>query len=346
MEDGKKLSGISLAGTILVDVVKTIDYFPPIGALANISKVSQAVGGSVPNTGIDLAKIDASLPIKCYGCIGNDAYGDFIVKRLNDHGIDSSGIIYTDELPTSFSDVMSIPTGERTFFHARGANSRFSPADIPIKELNCELLHVGYALLLDQFDAPDDEYGTVMARFLHDVQTLGIKTSVDMVSDNSCDYAAMILPILPFCDYLIINEYECCSIWGLSPSDKNGKSDYAAIRKAMELSISAGVREKVIIHCKEAGFLLDKTGSFTALPSLDIPGELIKGSVGAGDAFCAGALYSIYHGYDDAHLLSFASSAAACSLFEENSVDGMRDCVHIEDMKNRFKRKNIILSKE
>ena len=100
MVEEKQLSGISLAGTILVDVVKTIDYFPQIGALANISKVSQAVGGCVPNTGIDLARIDPAVPIKCYGCVGNDDYGHYIVRRLHEHGIDSSGIIPGGHIPS------------------------------------------------------------------------------------------------------------------------------------------------------------------------------------------------------------------------------------------------------
>ena len=57
----QKQGGITLAGNILTDVVKTVDCYPNIGMLANISDVSRAVGGCVPNTGIDLKKIDSSL---------------------------------------------------------------------------------------------------------------------------------------------------------------------------------------------------------------------------------------------------------------------------------------------
>ena len=72
---------------------------------------------------------------------------------------------------TGFSDVMSvIATGERTFFHHRGANAEFSPSDIDLSQLNCKMLHIGYILLLDRFDAPHTEHGTVMASFLRDAQ--------------------------------------------------------------------------------------------------------------------------------------------------------------------------------
>ena len=92
----------------------------------------------------------------------------------------------------------------------------------------------------------------------------------------------------------------------------------------MEKMADAGVRDKVIVHAKEVCFILDCiTSEFCEIPSLKIPKEEILGSVGAGDAFCAGCLYGIYHGYTNRQILEFASAAAASNLFSENSVDGM-----------------------
>ena len=94
-----------------------------------------------------------------------------------------------------------------------------------------------------------------------------------------------------------------------------------------------GIKDKVIIHCKKAGFCYDvKSGEFTVQPSVNIPKSAIKGSVGAGDAFCAGSLYGIYNNYDDKRILEFAAAAAACNLFAENSVDGMRPKSEIEKL--------------
>ena len=70
--------------------------------------------------------------------------------------------------------------------------------------------------------------------------------------------------------------------------------------------------------------MLDCKGRFTQVPSLKIPPEEIKGTVGAGDAFCAGCLYGIYNNYTDTQILEFASAAAACNLLEANAVDGMK----------------------
>ena len=235
---------------------------------------------------------------------------------------------------------MSLPYGERTFFHARGANAEFSPADIDLTALRCQMLHIGYILLLDSFDRDDPEYGTVMARFLREVQAYGIKTSVDVVSDSTADYKAKILPALRYCNYVILNEVESGMLTGLSPYREDGRPDLGHIRQTMRFMAEQGVRDKVIVHCQEAGFCYDvPTGQFTAVPSLEIPAEEIKGSVGAGDAFCAGSLYGIYHGFDDETMLRFASTAAACSLFAENSVDGMMSRRDLEQMEKRYGRK-------
>ena len=329
--------GITIAGNILTDIVKSIDCYPKIGMLSNIKDVSRAVGGCAPNTAIDLAKIDRNIPISVIGKIGDDEYGRYVLSQLSRYNVDCERVSISPDKPTSFSDVMSMPSGERTFFHARGANAEFSPEDIDITSLNSVILHIGYILLLDSFDKEDSEYGTVMARFLHNVQEHGIKTSVDVVSDSTADYKAKILPALKYCNYIILNELESSMLSDLDPYNADGGLNIDNIKKTMVYMAGCGVKEKIIVHCKKAGFCYDvPTGNFTVVPSVNIPKSEIKGSVGAGDAFCAGSLYGIYNNFDDKHMLEFAASAAACNLFSENSVDGMLSKNEIEKLPEKY----------
>lgn len=331
--------GIVIAGNIIADVVKNIVEYPKQGMLTYVSETTYAVGGCVPNTAINLAKIDRSIPICALGRVGSDENGGFILSQMQKNGIDTGKITVSTDTATSSCDVMSMPTGERTFFHTKGANAQFSPEDIDISSLECDLFHIGYVLLLDAFDRQDETYGTVMARFLREVQKKGIKTSVDMVSDSTADYAKTIVPALKYCNYVMINEIECCRIWGLAARTEDGGLDKVNIKNAMQKIAQAGVRDKVIIHSKEASFILNvKTGVYTEVPSLKIPAELIKGSVGAGDAFGASCLYGLYNHFSDSQILEFASAAAACSLFAANSVDGMRSRSEIETIMNKYGR--------
>ena len=329
--------GIAVCGNIIIDLVKNLDCYPKQGMMAYVQSVERAVGGCVSNTAIDLAKIDSTLPVSAVSRVGNDENGRFVTGVLKNHGIDISQISFSSTAPTSFSDVMSVSGGERTFFHAKGANAELDPDDIDLKALNCSILHTGYLLILEQFDKEDSEYGTRMARFLKKAQDEGIKTSIDIVSDTLGNYNKIVVPALRYCNYVIVNEIEATAVYKINPRKPNGELDLEAVKKAMLNMKKDGVKDKVIVHAKEMGICLDvKSGEFTKNKSLTIPKELIKGSVGAGDAFCAGALYGIYNNYADTETLRFAAAAAATSLFADNSTDGMRSKAEIEKIIKKY----------
>ena len=329
--------GIAVVGNIIIDLVKNLDCYPKQGMMAYVESIEKAVGGCVSNTAIDLAKIDSTLPVSAVSRVGNDENGRFVTSILKNHGIDISQISFSSTAPTSFSDVMSVSGGERTFFHAKGANAELDPDDINLNALNCSILHAGYLLILEQFDKEDKEYGTRMARFLKSAQDEGIKTSIDIVSDTLGNYNKIVVPALKYCNYVIVNEIEATAVYKINPRKPNGELDIEAVKKAMLNMKKDGVKDKVIVHAKEMGICLDvKSGAFTMVNSLKIPKELIKGSVGAGDAFCAGALYGLYNNYTDDETLLFAAAAAATSLFADNSTDGMKSKADIEKIIKKY----------
>ena len=319
-----KRIGIALAGNILTDNVKMVESYPEKGMLATISEESLAVGGCVPNTAIDIKKVDPEMQISVFGRVGNDYKGDYAVSEMAKVGIDVSGVIRTDTAPTSYSDVITVAgTGERTFFHNRGANKEFCPADVDLDKLNCKMLHAGYIMLLDYFDKYENGT-TPMADFLRNARAKGIKTSVDLVSESSGSFHEIATAALPNCDYVIINEIEAGTIVGIPARDKDGNLLDDNVKEIMQKLFSYGVHEKVIIHCPEKGFCLDKGGKYSVVPSLKLPKGYIKGSVGAGDAFCAGSLYAIYHDYKDEEILEFANRVAVSCLSAPDSVSGIK----------------------
>ncbi len=333
--------GIAIAGNMLVDHVKSVRTYPKAGMLADIVEVRRSVGGCVPNTLLDIAQMQSGIPLAALGRVGGDSDGQYIIQRLQCAGIDVSKVVLSEET-TSFSDAMSaLDSGERTFFHFRGANAAFCPADVDLEQLDCDLLHVGYVLLLDAFDAPDDQYGTVMARFLHDAQQKGILTSIDAVSDSRGRFAETVIPALRYCDYAIMNEIEGCAVSGLPPRDEQGDIIIENIEKTLRQFMEHGVRRRAVIHCPEAGYCMDAQSGFSAVPSLDLPKGYIQGSVGAGDAFCAGCLHQIYQNASAVQMLEYASAAAAANLSAADSVSGMKSESELQIMMKEWRRKNL-----
>lgn len=334
--------GIAIAGNLIADIVNIIDKYPEKLMLATVYSSERAVGGCVPNTLIDIAKMDSDIYLQAIGRLGNDDNGRFIISELNKYGIDTSGLRIDSRLPTAHCSVMSeVSGGARTFFSYCGANDVFCIEDVDIDSLECKMFHLGYMLLLKSIDGPDPDYGTKAAKLLHAVSKKGIKTSIDAVSAEGGRLAETVKPALKYCDYVILNEIETCQIAGISPCTDSGEISINNIKWAMEKLISLGVREKVIVHCTHAGMIMNRDGSFIAVPSLDIPPEDIKGSVGAGDAFAAGCLYGLYKGYGDRQILEYASAAAACNLFASDSVGGMKRRAEIEKMDTIYQRRKL-----
>ena len=334
---------VAIAGNILLDVVKQIDAWPEEGMLVNISEQRRSVGGCVCNTGIDLCTLSSEVEVIAYGKVGMDENGEWVLGQMCERGIDVSHVVKSPMLPTSYTDVMTVATtGQRTFFHARGANAAFSPADIDLKDLHCDLFHLGYLLLLDEMDAPDTTYGTKAARLLHDVQSKGIKTCIDLVSDQSGKFQKVVPPALKYCNYVVINEVEGGMLTGIDARNPDGVPNCTHLKEICKRMLQMGVRDAVVIHCPELSCSLEANGTFTVVPSLNVPKEAIVGTVGAGDAFCAGMLYAILTDRNMTDAMRLASCVAACNLAVADSVSGARPIEEVQKLETIYQRRPIL----
>lgn len=338
----EETSSIAIAGYIVADIVNAVDKYPDESMFANVLSSVNAVGGCVPNTAISIAKIDPDLFVSAIGKVGNDDHGKFLVSEMNKYGVDTSRIKTSYNTPTATSNVMQdMTTGTRTFFLSHGANAEFDIDDVDIENLDCSIFHIGYVYLLNKLDSADSEYGTRMARLLKAVSDKGIKTSIDAISSEDDKFAETIIPSLKYCNYVIFNEIEACSAAGISPRNADGSLNTANVIKAMEKLVDFGVKEKVIVHSTEAGFLMNKDKSLCIVPSLQLPPGYIKGSVGAGDSYAAGCLYGLYNRYEDKYLLEFASAVSASNLSEADSVSGIKPKAEIEKIMKNYDRQSL-----
>jgi len=319
----ENLNGIAIAGSILLDKIYEISAYPTSGELTQIRSINYAVGGCVPNVAIDIKKMLPSLDVLAVGKIGKDEEGEFITRALSENGVDISHVKLADT-KTSFTDVMSVKGGQRTFFTYPGASSHFGYSDIDFSNLSVKMFHLGYFLLLDKIDNGDG------IKILHEASERGIKTSIDLVSENSDRYS-LVIPCLKYTDNLIINETEAGMLTGIEPTNENLE---LIAKSLMEL----GVRERVIIHKPDVGVCLSKNG-FTAVMSYSLPDGFIKGTTGAGDAFCAGALIGIYEDKTDKEILEFASAAAVMALSAADATSGIQSAENTISFCSKLDRK-------
>lgn len=314
--------GIAVAGTALVDEINMIGGYPEIGRLAKIRHVSRSVGGLVPNVGLDIKHIAPGLPVYAFAKTGRDEKGSFLIDKLRENGLDVSGVSQSETLGTSFTQVMSVEGGERTFFTYAGASADFGYRDIDFDNLTAKIFHLGYFLLLDKVDQGDG------VKILKELNAKGIRTSIDLVSSVSGGYEKVV-PCLPYVDYLIVNELEAAALCGTEdPEDLRGSAERL---KAL------GVRKSVIIHKAEKACYLGE--KYAEAASLILPRELFRGKTGAGDAFCAGCLAEIYEDAEPERILETGIRAAAASIMQANATDGVKTRNEIYEITKNFKRR-------
>lgn len=334
IREQNKRTGILAGGNWILDFIKMIDVYPDENALANIVDQKSGNGGAPFNVLKAICKMCFTIPMEGVGVLGEDENGRDILQQCLQLGIETRQMKCLEGVGTSFTDVMTVcATGKRTFFHYRGANALLEEKDFDFQISEAKIFHLGYLLLLDHLDKihPDGMSGA--AKVLKKAKEAGMITSADIVSEQSDRYHKVISPSLPFIDYLFINELEAHKLTGIQLMDMEGEilisKGYQAARRILEM----GVLSWVIVHFPKGALALDKKGQQILQPGVNLPNHLVRGTVGAGDAFAAGVLVGVHEGWKMKESLLLGVSVAASSLMDSTASEAIlpwKDCLGLE----------------
>ena len=328
--------GILSGGNWIIDNVKIVDVYPKEEKLANIFRESTSNGGAPYNVLKAISKMGFQFPLEGIGAIGNDERGDYILNECRQLQIDSSQIRKVDNTITSYTDVMTVHgTGRRTFFHSRGANAFLDEFYFNFSGSKAKIFHLGYLLLLDKLDIIGADGLTGAAKVLKEAARCGMITSADLVSEQSERFKTIIPLALKYIDILFVNEFEAAMLTGVEICDDEGKCSVSKAYQAADAILNAGVRKWVIIHFPKGAIALNKSGEKLFQPSVKMPAEKIKGSVGAGDAFAAGVLAGVHEDWTMAKSLLLGVNVAAASLMDASSSESIiswKDCLKLGEV--------------
>ena len=225
-------------------------------------------------------------------------------------------------IATAYTDVMNgLKDSTRTFFHFLGSNSLLSYKDFEKINCNAKICYIGYLLVLKGLEKYDEEYGSIAAKSLAFLQKKGLVTVVDLVSNKEAD-KNFIIGCLKYVDYLIINEIEAEIITGRQIRNNDDTVNCTNLELAVSQIMDFGINKQVIVHFPEGALAVGKNGNNVFEPSYYIDSKDIIGSVGAGDAFCAGVLYGIHENLELNETLKIASANAWFNLHSQSATEG------------------------
>ena len=291
-------------GILVADVVaKPIEEMPGKGKLQLVDVMELHTGGCAGNTGYALSKLGISTGLM--GKVGTDGFGDFVIRQMEDAGLDTRGIKRTKSVNTSATMVMVSADGERTFFHYLGANAELCYGDLDfdiIKEAS--ILHVAGAFLMPGFD------GEPTAAVLKQAQKWGITTSLDTAWDSKGNWMNTLKPCLPHLDIFMPSIEEARMI-----TRREEPSEIA------ELLLSYGIGT-VALKMGEQGSYIRTSDWEMSVPIYRV--DAID-ATGAGDAFAAGFLAGVSSGWDHKRAARLANAVGACCTTAMGATAGVRN---------------------
>jgi len=292
-------------GIYVVDVLgRPIDHFPEKGKLALFDELEIHAGGCANNTAIVLARLGVSAG--AMGKVGTDAFGNLVLQRLTDNGVNAAGMRQDTDVHTSFTFVAIASDGERTFYHYIGANGALREADLDWELIRTvKILHIAGALVMPSFD------GTPMANVLRTAKTLGITTSLDTAYDATGKWMGTLEPCLPYVDIFMPSIVEAQHLTGLS--------DYREIAQFLRRNYDI---DTVIIKMGE-------NGSYATTPEAEhfapaYPVDVVD-ATGAGDAYAAGFLAGTIMDWDLKAAMELASATGAACVTAIGTTAGIQN---------------------
>ena len=87
-----------------------------------VQSIRMQVGVDAANEALTLARLGHAPAL--VSVVGRDALGDFVLRTLEDGGVDTSGVCRSEEMDTGVNVVLVREGGERTFVTSRAGSLR------------------------------------------------------------------------------------------------------------------------------------------------------------------------------------------------------------------------------
>lgn len=314
------------AGGLLIDFnTISVDSFGYPALQAN-------PGGDVGNYVSVFAKFGVGAAI--ISKVGNDAFGHQILKTVSEIGVDTTGVIVTDNAFTTLAFVTLDDKGDREFSFARkpGADILLSFEEIDLSVLDdADVLHVS------SVGMTDEPSRTAYKKLVEYAKSKGVLISFDPnlripLWHSLEDAREQMLWGIANADVLKISEEEIEFIYGSGVSAEEGAK--LILEKNPNLTV-------VFATCGEKGCYYRSGEVYGFVPALDDVNVI--DTVGAGDIFGASAMYRLLSNRDDEldserldDIVGFATVAAGLSTEKHGGIPSIPELSEVETyLKNK-----------
>ncbi len=290
------MGSISVIGSYIVALVMDSPRIPVAGETLTGSNYHVTHGGKGSNMACAAARLGGRTAF--LGKVGDDDFGRGFLDLLRREGVDASGVLLSDRLPTAVGFIIAAADGMNLIVIDPGANGDFSPADVA-----AATAHIASSkVIVSPLEIPL-ETALAGARLAKPLGVRSILNPAPACDLRECDLSAVTV--------LTPNETEARVCLGLSPRQDVPEAWLA--RALLDLG-----PDNVVITLGERGALWACRDGLNRLPALRVP---VVDTVGAGDAFNAGLATGMSEDMPLARALALAVSAASLSTRKRETID-------------------------
>ena len=285
------MGDVFVVGSINQDFVLSVERRPTPGETVTDARLATHNGGKGANQAAAAALLGASVTF--LGRVGDDGFGEPLVRSLADKGVDTSLVQEVPDSSTGTAFITVTPDGENAITVAPGANRRLTAEDV------------------DEASESIGEAHVLVAQM--EVQPEVVLRAVEVASGNGTRALVNLAPpfeipqsLLEKLDPLVLNEHEAAFLLGERVEGVDGA------RSAVPELLSLGPKS-VVVTVGEDGAVFSGGESAKHLVAPEV--EVVD-TTGAGDAF-VGALAARLA--DDAPLedaVAYAVRAGAAAVTE------------------------------
>ena len=234
------------------------------------------------------------------GCVGNDPFGETLIRSLSDAGVNTRYIIKKDNISTGCAqitlDVSSSKAANRIIVLPE-ANYAFTKEDISflediIKDFNLVVLQ-------HEINMKVNIYVAKIANE-NNVEVMLNPAPADKIPDEMLRYITYISP----------NEHEAYKLTGVKISQDGGKASIQEAKNAADKLIKLGIRN-VLITLGSRGCIYSNGEKFIHCPSIKTKAV---DTTAAGDSFIGAFCVKVHKGSSIEDAMIFASHAASLTV--------------------------------
>jgi len=278
-------------GRINIDIDMKVESLPKTNEHVISEAGRIACGGSAANFATQSARLGVRTML--VSCVGDDAYGQLVVKEIAQTGVDTTCLLVLENQPTGIFVYTHDARGDRIVVVEPGAN-RFLEKRVFEEEklLDAQLIHIAgsFPMLIDRTTELATSYGMILSL---DPGRAGLSLDYDKILKRT--------------DLLFVNQGELKNYFKINPNE----SALRAFAKTFP-----GI---VIVKMGDKGAIATDGFEYCTSKIFEVP---VVDTLGAGDSFAAGFVTAWMRSERIEQALNVGNAVAALTITEAGAQKG------------------------